>query len=588
MALEYVDYPCIPLKRLVKNGGSGKILLPYNEGVVIDDAYQRGNQAFGRQKIEYPSQGTYYVFPNMMSSQFMAYLSDEGGVYFGAHDEKRGLKAFDFEPTDDGVTLSVRTYSGRNFGEDYELDYPLVTRTFSGTWEDAAEIYRAWFDGHLPKNVKKVKDNKSLPEWYEDFPLIVAYPVRGVHDMDEMKPNALFPYVNVLPYIDEISGITDSRVMALLMHWEGTAPWAPPYVWPPFGGVDEFNKLRDALHERGHLLGVYCSGFGWTYKSNLNDYNRIAEWNSGAVEAAMCAAPGGKVHISKICTGQRSGYDLCPASDKAKEILADAYTPLFKSGIDYAQILDQNHGGGQYLCYSSEHGHPPMPGSWMTENMQSLLGEWNEQAPSMLFGCESAAAEPFIGNLLFSDNRYELNHHIGTPVPLYSYIYHEYIHNFMGNQVCCPLDVNTDTLCARLAYSFAAGDCMTVVMMPSGEFIPHWGCRECLNPDKKKALLFIKNLMRFCRDEAKAYLLFGKMEKAAPVECESFSFNSHYGKKITMPTVLSTAWSFDGKRVQIFVNASEEAQTVKVMGKTITVKGLDAVMIELSRQEKNV
>jgi hypothetical protein len=73
------------------------------------------------------------------------------------------------------------------------------------------------------------------------------------------------------------------------------------------------------------------------------------------------------------------------------------------------------------------------------------------------------------------------------------------------------------------------------------------------------------------------------MEKAAPVECESFSFNSRYGKKITMPTVISTAWSLDGKRVQIFVNASEEAQTVKVMGKTITVKGLDAVMIDKSK-----
>ena len=138
--------------------------------------------------------------------------------------------------------------------------------------------------------------------------------------MDDMRPNGFFPYINALPYIEEIAEATQARILALLMHWEGTAPWAPPYVWPPYGGEQAFNELRDALHRQGHLLGVYCSGFGWTYQSNLTDYNRIDEWNSGAVKEAMCAGPDGQIAISNICTGQRSGYDLCPASEKAREI----------------------------------------------------------------------------------------------------------------------------------------------------------------------------------------------------------------------------------------------------------------------------
>ena len=127
-----------------------------------------------------------------------------------------------------------------------------------------------------------------------------------------------------------------------------------------------------------------------------------------------------------------------------------------------------------------------MPGEWMTENMQKLLKEWNNLAPSMLFGCESAASEPFIGSLALSDNRYELNYIFGQVVPVYAYIYHEYVRNFMGNQVGCPFDTKYNTLTYRLAYSFSIGDLMTLVLLPNGDLMTHWGMRDfenCPNTD---------------------------------------------------------------------------------------------------------
>jgi hypothetical protein len=259
----------------------------------------------------------------------------------------------------------------------------------------------------------------------------------------------------------------------------------------------------------------------------------------------------------------------------------EAYAPLFEAGIDYAQILDQNHGGGQYLCYSRDHGHPPMPGSWMTENMQKLLSDWNKAAPGMLFGCESAAAEPFLGNLLFSDNRFELNYHLGTPVPLYAYIYHEYLHNFMGNQVCCPLDVFSDTLRYRLAYSFVAGDCLTLVVNPEGELLPHWGSRDGVNPDKEKTLKFIKNLLKLYKTKAKPYLLYGKMEKSLPVICSNACYSSCFGEDIFLPSVYSAAWSYQGKNVQILVNPTDTVQNITVGDKTFTVDALDALLLNI-------
>lgn len=290
----------------------------------------------------------------------------------------------------------------------------------------------------------------------------------------------------------------------------------------------------------------------------------------------MCTAPDGKIDISKICPAQRSGYDICPASEVGRSILNDAYLPVLTSKIDYVQILDQNHGGGQYFCYSKEHGHAPAPGPWMTANMQNLLGSWNDAAGSTLLGCESAAAEPFMGNLLFSDNRFELCYHFGRPVPLYAYLYHEYVRNFMGNQVSCPLPTHIDTLRYRMGYSFSIGDCMTIVLCPDGTLMQNWGTRDFEHaPNKEKALDFVAKMTKFYREEAKVFLYNGRMIEGLPVECGIAPFGHN------LPLILSSAWEADGKQAQILINAFDEAITCKVGEKKITVPANDAILLSI-------
>lgn len=574
--IEWVEYPSAPLKPLTSNGGIGKILYPYNEGALIDDMELREASGFRHCDPFYPSHGSFSVFPNMVCSQFLCYLFEGKGFYFGSHDAKRGVKQIDFFRTETGVALQLRIFKGLNFGEDYVADFPIVWKMFKGDWQDGAEIYKKWFESHLPAGTKKIKDNEALPEWYQDSPLVLSYPVRGVHDMDKMEPNALFPYENALPIIDEIAEKTKARILVLLMHWEGTAPWAPPYVWPPYGGEKMFFDFQKKLHERNHLLGVYCSGFGYTKQSNLiAEYNCEKKYAENGYEAAMCASPAGKVELSNICTAQRSGYDICVASEKADEILDEAYRPLFESNVDYVQILDQNHGGGQYFCYSRDHGHPPAPGDWMTEAMQKLLGSWNKKAGKTLFGCESASSEAFIPSLLFSDNRYELNWHIGQPVPLYSYLYHEYLRNFMGNQVCCGLTHKEENLCYRMAYSFTAGDCLTLVLTPDGNIFPNWGCHDfSFIPSREKTLKFIENMTRFYSEEAKPYLFDGKMIKPLAYVSGMTFVTRGRGDRIDVPAVLSTAWEKDGKRAQIFVNHTSSDVRVSFNGESFTVPAL--------------
>lgn len=479
--------------------------------------------------------------------------------------------------------MRMRLYCGADFGAQFKMDYPVILCATEGRWEAAAERYRAWFEKNLPKNVKKSKQNSNLPSWYRESPVVVSYPVRGIHDMDDMKPNKLYPYTNALPLLDEITEACDSRLLVLLMHWEGTAPWAPPYVWPPYGGTENFNAFKQALRERGNMLGVYCSGFGYTLQSNLiKSYNKKEEYESRDLVRGMCADTDGEVRLTYICDGQRSGYDICPASPIGREILREAYTPLLSQDLDYVQILDQNHGGGQYFCHSREHGHAPAPGTWMTTSMQELLGEWNDLAKSTLLGCETAAAEAFIGNMLFSDNRYELNYEIGVPVPLYAYLYHEYLRNFMGNQVECPLDdTDENAFLYRLAYSFSIGDSMTLVLTEDGEIMSRWGLRDFSHlPNKKTVLTLIHNLISAYKSGAGKYLYNGRMVATPEVLCDRVAFARRDGQSdIELPRILSSAWEAeDGCRAVVLVNPTRENVACTVDGDEIVVPAFGCIV----------
>ena len=578
-ALEWIEISKACMPRLIDNcENGGRILFPYDEGILLTD-----ETLLPRYEPEFPYSGAYFTFPAKVCSQFIAYLYDDIGLYIGAHDKQRAFKGIDFHPYGDGIIMEMRLYSGANYGENFKTDYPIIWQACEGNWQSAAEIYRAWFEENLPSGVVPTKENSSLPKWYENAPLVVTYPVRGVHDMDKMEPNALFPYTNALPHLNKIKSDTGCQIMALLMHWEGTAPWAPPYVWPPYGGEKVFNEFRDALHENGDLLGVYCSGFGYTTKSTLTDYNCEDKIEKDNVLNGVCKSPANKPELGKTCTPyQRYGYDICPISKRGKELLDDGFDPVFNSGVDYAQILDQNHGGGQCFCYARDHAHPPMPGEWMTIGMQKLLDEWKKKAPNMLFGCESASAEPFIGNLIMSDNRYELNYPFGTPVPVHAFIYHEYLRNFMGNQCGCPFDTKIDTLRYRLAYSFSIGDLMTLVLAPNGDLMTHWSTQDfSCPPDMKKAMRFIKNMNVFYNEKAKEYLYAGKMKNAPQIECESICVPLTRGRKTaTLPRLLSSAWhARDGKTAYIVVNPENTQAVFSINGNKYTVAPLDALLI---------
>lgn len=278
----------------------------------------------------------------------------------------------------------------------------------------------------------------------------------------------------------------------------------------------------------------------------------------------MCVGPDQRLEYRTVCTPQIRGYDFCPTSPFLREVIAKEVKNMFSAGVDYIQLLDQNHGGGSYFCYSQSHGHPPVPGSWQVKAVKEILENVHQE--KKVFGCESAAAQPFIGNLLFSDNRSTLAELVGDAVPAYAYIYHSRVNNFMGNQCCSEMRYHDDDYRYRLAYSFLAGDMLTIVINEDAEIMHHWGAarNNIPNPEQSSCFALIKECNAW-RIAAKEYLCHGDMQKPITYACEDICHFTMFRRQDfdkPVPKVMLNAFSFNGKRADIFINYTNEHVTI--------------------------
>lgn len=608
--VEWVEFGSVVVPRDLRyNGGDSVIYTSFTEGGLIEDITLREKYMGTRYcDLSYTYRGMGGLYPRAGHMQFMAYYSEKGGLYFAAHDDRKNLKTLEVRPEGEGLCLEHRVMPGGTIGK-WEMGYDIVIGGFYGDWYDAADIYRNWFENSALKPIR-LAENALLPKWMDDSPVIIIYPIRGGKDTGDMTPNCYYPFGEGVQYVNRISEKLGCRVMALMMHWEGTAPWAPPLVWPPYGGEEGFKKAVRMLHEKGNLAGVYCSGIGWTTESYLvPEYDPQKAYEEYGMETCICLSPKEEMQETSTLMGIRRAYSLCPAHDAVSDIVTAEVEKIAESGVDYCQFFDQNWGGNAKFCYSRNHGHPAAPGKWMTEAMlrmqESANARIREMGSEMVLGTESAAAEPFIDALPFNDLRFIKWYYYGTPVPAYSYITHEYTNNFAGNfcGAAYSLDIlgNPSNLAFTIAYAFAAGNMLSVVLGRNGKI--HWAW--CVDEDEvgvpqnqEELWQFVAHLNAWRRGVGKNFLRFGRMEKPEEIGgIGTYQLLRADGTYAEFAELLHTKWSCDGKCAQFVVNFHNTEKSFNLeedraiyespfgekrrvsAGKTVWIKPFSAVMI---------
>lgn len=577
--LEWAELPRVVVpNNLIGAGGDGSVFWPALEGVVIEDLEKREKSHLPYQEIEYPNPGWCGYYPGAVAFQFMSYSCGGQTLYFGFHDSAHTTKEIEYRRDENGVRLVHKVYMDAARAGKHALDYPVVLSALDGDWTSAAEQYRQWVS--TVNTAVRVTERKDLPSWLEDSPIVVTYPITGVgHHSGKTQPNGFFPFDRALPTLEKLGVDLDSRLLVLLMHWEGTAPWAPPYVWPPRGGEEGMKSFADGLHAKNHLLGLYCSGTAWTNTADTGDgtYNRTAELESENLIRHMCRGPKGE-YSCKICNGEgiRLGYDICAATDFAQDVMAGEARKIASAGVDYIQLFDQNLGCAAYQCHDTAHGHSAGPGKWGVTAMRKLLAQVRATlkaagAEHVLLGCEAASGESYMQDLPINDLRFHMAYCMGRPVPAYSYLYHEYGCNFMGNQVeaLVPIDEKASpwNLALRLAHSFIAGDLLTIVIKDNGELHWSWCTKwEVPVPPQKKHIDFIRHLNAWRRGAGRSFLYGGRMLAPAKLSGSTpVDLAIRWGRPLRYDGVLTSHWQAPtGEQAHFLVNYLDEAQRIQI------------------------
>jgi hypothetical protein len=552
----HIQFPVIEVPfDIPGNGTHSNILSSFADGALsgpVEPSMSAG--AWGVREYDSPEIWRFNNYPGQwVSTQLMAYYNDAGGLYVACDDPKGLPKFIDPLLEGDGVTLGVGHFPGTHGPGETKLPYHVVLGTFHGDWYAAAEIYRNWAS-QQPFCATKLAQRTDVPKWLADTPSAIAFPMRGQGDWDPHGVNPEYsPLTNALPYLDKLAGALETPLLPIVFNWERAGPWVQPDAYPPVGGEAAFREFMSKAKARGWHPMIYGDGLSWVIWQKNTNYDGLPYFRSHGGEAAVTRKWDG-TFVEGMIGDWRKHYVTCVGTEKGRQMILDMTRHMTEFGPDVVQQFDQ--GPGPTACYAANHGHPPVPGPWMTEAFNKLLKADKETArsvnPTVAMSCEGAPPEIYLQDFQVWDSR------IRT-CPLYSFLYHEYGNGFQGFYTN---RVNDEALRASVARALVFGYIINFTLREKGLVEYDWDQTWTRAvPDQAAFLDWTKRVSHFRAGVARDYLVYGRMLRPWTVSGVT-KRDFGWGKE---PLVRSATWQApDGRIGVVLANYADLPESPRV------------------------
>ena len=524
-----------------------------------------------------PENGDANHYPGLIHAQFLAYYNDRAGIYLASLDAEGRVKLIKPVHHEPGLRLGMAHWGDWPQNGERQLEYDAVITGFTGDWYAAAEIYREW---SLQQQwaEKPLYERGDVPEWLLDSPPHIILRIQGELDLGPAEPNTEFlPYPKMVPMLDAIADRIDAPLVGVIMSWERPGPWIYPDCFPPAGGFDSLREFTQLAWDRGWHVGSFCNGTRWVIGHFWSGYDGVDYFEERGGNQAVCRTHTDGPWLEAWDATWRPSYACCLSVQATHDIAMDFVRTLVDSGLDWIQFLDQNVGCCTFPCFAEDHGHPPVPGLWMTAAMQEFVGacdavrreelDASDGQRQLVFSAEATVNEYFIPSFHLTDVRVVPPGHLPGKsfVPLYHYLYHELI-VVQGGFGTGPEPYHMPI---RNAYNLVVGEIPGAVMKGDGKLLNwdtyNWAPWAPDVGDSEDSLEMLATTAALRRGPAKDFLVYGRMQSPAPirgVEMQRWQFS---GKDHQIPAVFDGAWQApDGRFGIVLANWTTALQKVTV------------------------
>ena len=394
--------------------------------------------------------------------QMMAYYDGQAGLYMATHDPHPNVKRLAIVGLDD-ATLRLRIEHIRpwEFGRDFTMDYDTVIGTFHGDWTTAADIYRDWATQQRWCTQGTLAHGKDTPAWLTRHPiylrLVLEHPYADKSGRIAWQdvPHALEQFKHDYPDLagDAIVHFVDFDIGGF---WQGFYNER----WPAWMGDDVFAAEIRWLKSAG--LHPCIEPFGWVMARAGKQFGRPdyhIENQPFYPELRKTTLAWGEEEMLSGGTTDPRQMRACLASPYGRNVFLDDTRKTAPWGMDLFQLMETSlvH---KMDCFNSAHGHPLGAGAWIFEDAYKIFADVRTTGRSLnpdFCSDKEETAEwliPVLDTVYLRNAQVKNMRWNGRPqfyknnVPLFDYIYHEYLTMLDGFQANDPL---TTRWCAGLA-----------------------------------------------------------------------------------------------------------------------------------------